>query len=186
MKKSTLGADFSYDESSNLFFEDEEFVTDEVPDEREARGEELSDDDPVGIGDAEHRLGEGRDDIDDTTVDADANEADDEELREFERLLLGSSFVLERPELVHEVAIHDGDREGNSIQDDDADTASDASDSDEDTENDDIDTSVDAADDDELGELLDGPDEPFLRETGDFRALYGVDVHRSLLRRWVR
>ena len=138
-----------------LLVEHEELVADEVPDEREAGRHQFGDIGPQDGAQAEQRRDIGRDAGQDESVDDDADDADCEELGELDRFLLCLGLVLERPVLVHKVAVDDSDGERDAVEDEQLDAGRDAGEVDQDIEDKEIDAGVDAADDDEFGELLD-------------------------------
>jgi len=145
---------------SSLLLEYEEFVSDEVPDERDSGSEEFGDIGPEHRRDAECRSHKGSDAGDDRAIDAGSREADGDELGEF-RFFAVAGDILECPVFVHEIAVDDGDEERDGIEYEKSGPARDAGQLDFDIEYREIDSGIDAADEDEFRKLFGHPKQPF-------------------------
>jgi len=165
------------------FFENEEFVADEVPNERESGSQQFGDLGPEDGAQTEERRNVGSDACKYQSVDNDADDADGQELREFDGFLLRFRLVLECPVFVHEIAVDDSYRKRNAVQDKELNAGCDAGDVDEDIQNEKINAGVDASNDDEFGKLLGKFQENILigRRCHEGKILCHCIVHKKLL-----
>ena len=99
----------------DLSLENDEFVTEEVPDKGGCSRHKFGNVDPELIGDPEWRSDIGGDEGDNTAIDRYTNKADGQELRELEWLFFGLRLILERPVFVEEVTIDDRNGKGDAV-----------------------------------------------------------------------
>lgn len=91
-----------------LLFEHDEFVADEIPDERKTGSKEFANIGPELGSDIDNVWNVARETRDDAAVDEDADDADDKELGELDRRLLilnVCSGFFECPAAIHVIAV---------------------------------------------------------------------------------